>query len=89
MESGFFNNKYADDQGETGRNKTDHPTDAAKSVIIKWAARLKRKKMCFWNFFSPYCLRIERESIEIAAAVISDTIVWNWNRIWKERKAKK
>ncbi|XP_046643077.1 TWiK family of potassium channels protein 9-like [Daphnia pulicaria] len=29
MESGFFNNKYADDQADNnGRNKTDHPTDA-------------------------------------------------------------
>lgn len=37
MESGFFNNKYADDQADNnGRNKTDHPTDAVnKSVFIQ------------------------------------------------------
>lgn len=35
MESGFFNNKYADDQMD-GRNKTDHPSDATnKSVYMK------------------------------------------------------
>jgi hypothetical protein len=35
MESGFFNNKYADDQMD-GRNKTDHPSDATnKSVDMK------------------------------------------------------